>query len=234
MLILSTIWNCLCLALCIAMACISKTSALEGVVAGVLFSAISWAIINILLALFLRKEDAFSRAQKSWSTFYGFVASVAIIVLCGAYISGEGAFPLWKLAVGIIAVFAGRALLWCLYSKKRITRLLEKSIVIDNSEKDIATVTYNRASLLLPKIVDIAVPHNECGGFYKKDQTVAFLSVAGSIVPISAPADCVCAWLAFDLDEVMVTYKVIQGVKICALAFAGERVCGADETVKGE
>lgn len=234
MLIFSIIWNALCIALCIAMAFISKTTALDGVIFGILFSAISWAIIDILLALFLRKKDAFPRKQKSWTAFYGFVASVAIIVLCGMYISGEGAFPLWKLVVGIVAVFAGRALLWYLYSKKRITRLLEKSIVIDNSEKDIATVTYKRASLLLPKIVDIVVPHNECGGFYKKGQTIAFLSVADSIAPISAPADCVCAWLAFELDEVIVTYKVIHDFNICALAFAGERVCGADETVKGE
>ena len=234
MLIFSIIWNAICIAFMVYLAITMDTPVANRVAVGVLCSAVSWGIINVLLAIFVRKKDAFARKCKNWRTFYGFIASIVIASFDIAYIPEEGVYPIWKLVVVVSVVFAIRGLFAYLYSNKRITRLLEKSIVIDNSEKDIATVTYKRASLLLPKVVDIVVPHNECGGFYKKDQTIAFLSVADSIVPISAPADCVCAWLAFELDEVMVTYKVIHGFNICALAFAGERVCGADETVKGE
>lgn len=218
--IFSIIWNVLCLALCVAMAVISKTTALDGVVFGILLSAISWGVINILLALFVRKRDAFARKCKAWRTFYGFIASVIVASFCIVYIAKEGTYPIWNIVAVVAALFAIRGLFAWLYSNKRIARLLEQSLVLDKSEEGVVVVKYKRASRILPKVVDVVIPPTEEFGFYKEGKTIAFISFATQLAPITAPADCVCAWLAFDKEEELTCYKVASGVNICALATA--------------
>lgn len=233
MFVFSVIWNVLCIALCVAMTFVVKTTALDGVVFGVLLSAASWAIINILLAIFLRKKDAFSRSRKNWSTFYGFVASSAIVILSLSYIvAEEGAFPFWKIAIGIVAVFGGRVLLNYLYSKNRITRLLHKSIILDKNG-EFPAFRYKRASILLPKVLDIFVPTTEYSPYVNKGEAIAWITVGEVTMKVEAPDNCV----HLEYNENFAMQKIISGAILCTcvpVPSVSEGVCGADETVRGE